>query len=90
MRTSLKEILSVLTRKGQVTVPAEIRRAMGLELGDKVAFFVDEGGVRLVRAGSVVERTKGAVKSTLPPMTAEEMRTAAADAIADGVAERSR
>lgn len=33
---------STVTRKGQVTIPARIRRRLGLEEGDRVA-FIDEG-----------------------------------------------
>ena len=39
----MKERWTVVTRKGQVTVPAPIRREMGLEKGDKVAFVVEDG-----------------------------------------------
>lgn len=33
---------SAVTRKGQVTIPARIRRRLGIKEGDRVA-FVDEG-----------------------------------------------
>ena len=62
----MKELLTVITRKGQVTIPAEIRKSMGLKLGDKVAFRVDRERVELVPAGSVVARTMGALKSKDP------------------------
>ncbi len=86
----MRAILTVVTRKGQVTIPAEIRRAMGLKKGDKVAFTAGKDGVRLVRAGSVVDMTEGILKSNEPPLTAEELREAAADAwVADAI-ERGR
>ena len=78
----MKQMRTVVTRKGQVTVPAEIRRALGLSRGDVLAFEIDQGGVRLVRADSVVERTAGALKSDGPPLTAEQLRDAAEIAIA--------
>jgi len=37
--------LSVVQEKGQVTIPAEIRRKLGLEKGDLVAFVETEQGV---------------------------------------------
>jgi AbrB family looped-hinge helix DNA binding protein len=80
---------TVVTRKGRVTVPAEIRRKLGLKEGDKVAFVLDEGEVRLVRASSVVERTAGALKSRKPALTAEELREAAERAIAQEAVERT-
>jgi len=84
----MKELLSVITRKGQVTVPAAIRRQLKLERGDKVAFVLADGEVRFVRKGSVVERTAGALKSSLPYLSAEELRRVAEEAIAEGAIER--
>lgn len=44
----MKEIISTITSKGQVTIPAPIRRTLGLKQGDKVAFVIkDEGEVAL-------------------------------------------
>jgi len=80
---------AVVIRKGQVTVPAEIRRELELREGDKVAFVLDEGGVRLVRATSVVGRTAGALKGRKPPLTAEELREAAERTIAQEAVERA-
>jgi antitoxin PrlF len=45
----MKEVLSTLTSKGQVTIPKEVRRHLGLKTRDKIAFVIeDEGTVRLV------------------------------------------
>ena len=84
------QVRTTVTRKGQVTVPAEIRRVLGLKEGDKVVFTLDGMEVRLARTGSVVERTRGAFKSDLPPMTPKEMREFAEQSIADEAEERSR
>jgi len=84
----MKEMRTVMTRKGQVTVPAEIRRQLGLKRGDKVAFVLDEGEVRLTRTGSVVERTAGAFRTRRPALTAEELREAAERAMAKEADER--
>ena len=85
----MKELLTVVTRKGQVTIPAEIRRSMGLKLGDKVAFVVDDHRVQLVRAQSVVAKTKGMFKSDKKALTAEELRRVGEEAIAAEALERS-
>jgi len=37
--------LSIVQEKGQVTIPAEIRRKLGLKKGDLVAFVETENGV---------------------------------------------
>jgi len=84
----MKEHLIVVTRKVQVTIPVEIRRALGLKEGDKVAFRIQEGEVRLARGGSVVERTAGAIKSDAPGLSPKEERLAAEEAIAEAAVER--
>lgn len=82
--------VSTVTRKGQVTLPVDIRKALGIKQGDKVAFEMDDEGVaRLTRQDSFTARTAGIVKTSRPPMSAEEMRRAAEEAIADGASERS-
>ena len=80
---------STVTRKGQITVPADIRRALSLNEGDKVTFEVEDDRVSIVRSGSVVARTAGAIKSDMPPLTAEELREAGEQAIAEAALERS-
>ncbi|MEX1255806.1 MAG: AbrB/MazE/SpoVT family DNA-binding domain-containing protein [Dehalococcoidia bacterium] len=83
------ELRRVVTRKGQVTVPAEIRRELGLRVGDEVAFLVDSGEVRLARSGSVVARTAGVFKSRKRALSAEDLRDAAEKAIAEEAVERA-
>jgi AbrB family looped-hinge helix DNA binding protein len=54
---------STLTTKGQVTIPAEVRRQLGLKPGDRVAFIVDADEVRLVRQETRVEAAFGLCKA---------------------------
>lgn len=87
---SPKTLLSTLTSKGQVTIPAEIRRLLGVSPHDKIAFVVEADHVRIAPTGSVVARTAGALKGHQPPLPAEELRAAAEEAIAQDVIERQR
>lgn len=50
-----------ITSKGQITVPHEIRRAMGVRPGDKLLFEKDGSGVRVrpVRTKSPFEKYRG-------------------------------
>jgi AbrB family looped-hinge helix DNA binding protein len=50
-----------ITTKGQITVPHEIRRAMGVRTGDKLLFEKDGSGfrVRPVRVKSRFEKSCG-------------------------------
>ena len=54
---------SALTTKGQVTIPAEVRRQLGLKPGDRVGFIVDADEVRLVRQETRVEAAFGLCKA---------------------------
>ena len=72
----------VVTRKGQVTIPAEIRRSLGLKQGDRITFVHENGRVTLEPVGDVVERTAaiGAkYRRPGPPPTIEELKEAAAE-----------
>lgn len=53
-----------VTRKGQVTIPLEVRRALGIAPGRHVEFRLDQEGARLVvdpdRAAGEIARMRGA------------------------------
>ncbi|MCP9490601.1 MAG: AbrB/MazE/SpoVT family DNA-binding domain-containing protein [Solirubrobacteraceae bacterium MAG38_C4-C5] len=53
-----------VTSKGQVTVPLDVRRALGIVPGSDVAFELDDRGARLVvdpdRAAQEIARMRGA------------------------------
>ena len=73
----MKELLSVVTRKGQITLPAEIRRSLGIEEGDKVALSLGDekrAEVILRPVRSVAELTFGAVKPRKRPEDFQELR----------------
>lgn len=57
----MKEIVTSLTQRGQVTVPAEVRRLLGLKARDKVAFAIDDDQVRLVPVAFTLESAYGSV-----------------------------
>ena len=50
-----------ITSKGQITVPREVRSALGVRPGDRLLFESDEKGVRVrpVRAGSPFAKFRG-------------------------------
>lgn len=57
----MKEIITTLTQRGQVTVPAEVRRLLGLKPRDKVTFAIDGDDVRLVPTAFTLESAYGSV-----------------------------
>jgi antitoxin PrlF len=50
-----------ITSKGQVTVPIEVRRILGVRPGDKIVFEGDESGIRVrpLRAQSALRKYRG-------------------------------
>lgn len=54
---------STLTSKGQITIPAEVRRQLGLHPGDHMGFMVENGVIHLVRKESRIEAAFGICKS---------------------------
>ena len=46
----MKEIVSTLTSKGQVTIPVEVRRHLGVGQGDKLCFVISDDGRIEVKA----------------------------------------
>ncbi|MBI2887836.1 MAG: AbrB/MazE/SpoVT family DNA-binding domain-containing protein [Chloroflexi bacterium] len=85
----MKEYLSTVTVKGQVTIPIAVRRLLGIDPHAKVAFVVEDGTVRLTCAGSVVQRTAGALKGGKLALSAEDLRAEAERAIAEEAEDRS-
>lgn len=78
----MTETWAAVTKQGRVTLPVEIRRALGLNEGDRVAFVLEGDEVRIRRAGSVAEWTAGMLKGDESPETAERLREIAEQAIA--------
>jgi AbrB family looped-hinge helix DNA binding protein len=76
MDAGMKEIISTITSKGQVTIPAAVRQHLGLKRGDKLAFVLaDDGSVALaVPTYSTVASLAGAAGSLGQPLSWKEMR----------------
>jgi antitoxin PrlF len=86
-KISMKEIVSTITSKGQVTIPVEIRKKLGLTSGAKIAFVVDDDGTISLRPPTypTISSLAGAAGKLAEPMTWEEMRRIA---IEDYIAEK--
>jgi AbrB family looped-hinge helix DNA binding protein len=68
-----REIIMTMTRKGQVTIPAVVRRLLGLEPNKQVAFEIENGEVRIRPAQATLEAAYGAVKPLSRPEDFEEV-----------------
>ncbi len=50
---------SALTIKGQITIPSDIRKQLGLHPGDKIGFMIEDNHVILFRKLSNIEAAFG-------------------------------
>ena len=70
-----------ITAKGQITIPVDVRRKLGLAPGDKVTFREQDGQFILEPAGSAVLRSAGMLRDLAvgrPTVTIEQMKEAIA------------
>lgn len=75
---------SVVSSKGQIVIPKEVREIMGIKQGSRVYFDVDEqGNVRLRRGSRSLRDLAGFIKWDGPPVTLEDMDRAIAEAAAE-------
>ncbi|MEO5693055.1 MAG: AbrB/MazE/SpoVT family DNA-binding domain-containing protein [Usitatibacter sp.] len=70
---------ATVTSKGQITIPIEVREALGLAAGDRVEFVAEEKGVyKVVAATRDVRHLKGLIGKPAKPVTVEAMKRAIA------------
>ena len=68
---------ATLTSKGQITLPAEVRRALRVDTGDSLIFEQTSDDAFLVRAASSdIRRLKGVVPAPSTPVTLKAMEAA--------------
>jgi len=68
------ELVSTLTQKGQVTIPAPIRRLLGLKPRSKVAFLQKKDGVHIAVPRYTIATIKGAVPALSKQYSEKEIR----------------
>ena len=77
----MKQFTTTTTQRNQVTIPAEVRRLLGLKPRDKVAFTIEDGGrVHLAAASFSLESAYGSVKPSTSPEDFDEVSRIAKDA----------
>jgi AbrB family looped-hinge helix DNA binding protein len=72
-----------VTRKGQITLPVELRKEFGIEEGDLVYVRKGERGIEIATADDYVRRTAGIFREyaeKLLPLEPHEIRERAAQA----------
>ena len=69
--------VSTLTSKGQITMPRNVRTALGLQAGDKVDFIPIEGGFKIVALRHDLHALKGRFAGrVVKPVSVEAMNEA--------------
>ena len=86
----MKEIVTTMTQKGQVTIPVEIRNLLGLKAKDKVAFSIDKGNIRLAPAKYTLENVFGIVKPLNKPEDFKKLKQTAIKEHANKVIEEMK
>lgn len=78
---------ATLTSKGQITIPADVRRVLNVQAGDRVEFVqIEAGRFELVAATRSVRELKGLFGKAARTVSIEEMnRTIAEQAALAGV-----
>lgn len=84
-RSTYKETVSTVSSKGQVTLPVEVRRHLGIDVNDRVAFVIETSGeVRVTQVKypdiASLRGVAGSLK-TSPPSFKEMIREAREDRI---------
>lgn len=72
-----QELIRTVTTKGQVTIPVEVRRLLGVNGQDKVVFRIIEGRVELQPATMTLEATFGSIAPRKHPEDFAELRNIA-------------
>ena len=76
-----RQIPSTITSKGQVTIPTEVRRLLGVDINDKIAFQITSQGDILLTVPqyrSIADLAGAAGKLPYPP-TEQELKHIAAE-----------
>jgi AbrB family looped-hinge helix DNA binding protein len=68
---------STVTSKGQVTIPLDVRRRLGLDAGDRIEFVEIEDGMFAIKpAIDDVRSLKGLLRKPSKPVSVEDMNAA--------------
>lgn len=86
----VEEHVRIITTKGQVTIPIEVRRLLGVKPQDKVMFQVVDGRVELRPVTMTLRSAFGAVKPRKRPENFKELRDIAIEEHIQKVAEDMR
>lgn len=73
------ELAATVSSKGQVVIPGDVRKRLGLTQGSVLRFVLDADGVRLLPAAGDIRRLKGRLARPKKPVSVDDMNRAIAD-----------
>jgi antitoxin PrlF len=80
---AMKELTATVTQRSQVTIPAEIRRLLGIKAHDRVIFSIEDNQVILQPAPRSLQSLAGSLTPLNPDLDPDErIREAKEDKIA--------
>lgn len=74
-----QELCATVSSKGQVVVPSDVRKRLGLVQGSVLRFVLEADGVRLLGAAGDVRRLKGRLAKPARAVTLDDMDRAVAE-----------
>lgn len=75
----VQELSAKLSSKGQVVIPADVRKRLGLSQGSVLRFQMDDEGVHLLAAAGDVRRLKGRIAKPAERVSVADMNFAVAE-----------
>ena len=75
----VQELSAKLSSKGQVVIPVDVRKRLGLSQGSVLRFRMDADGVRLLAAAGDVRRLKGRLAAPDAPVSIDDMNRTVAE-----------
>jgi len=83
-------IKSTVSSKGQVTIPAKVREALGLKSGDRVIYKVAGGKAEIIPVKGTILDAAGTVKPKTKPEDFRKIRETVKRAVAKHAAEKNQ
>ena len=86
----MKQLITTMTQRGQVTIPAEVRQKFGLSPGDKVMFTIQDDHVSVSPVEFTLQDAFGSVEPIHRPEDIDELIRQAKEERARKLVERQR
>ena len=81
---------SVISRKGQVTIPAKVRKALGLKPGDRILYKVVDDKAELIPVKGTILDAAGTVRPKKRPENFAKIRETVKKRVSKQIAQKSK